>query len=160
MMTFMQVCLKKQLCDPEMIPISSIVMGNASERNNIVITEESYKELLKIRQITTQTNQEEAYIIFGEEKSNGTVWLDAVTSSYKPFNTTSADFYDINKALNDYVKGIQSWDFNFMMYENNPNEGFYTFPTVCLRHEDGTADLLPAYQNGNYIRKDNEFGSK
>lgn len=206
--------------DTEMTPISPILMGNASERNNIVVTEEAYKELLKIRQITSQTNQEVAYLIFGEEKPNGTVWLDTVISSYKPSSTSSADFSEINKALNNYVQGIQNGefnngnkqvichghthgispvsdnfsfgdlisyvqlnnahplfknrqietmamlmppcgDFNFMMYENNPNyEGFYTFPTVYLRHEDGTADLLPAYQNGNYIRKDNEFSSR
>lgn len=43
-------------------------------------------------------------------------------------------------------------DFNFIMYENNPAyEGFYTFPTVYLRHNDEAADLLPAYQNGNYL---------
>ena len=45
-----------------------------------------------------------------------------------------------------------SGDFNFIMYENNPiYEGFYIFPTVYLRYNDGRAEKLPAYQNGNYL---------
>lgn len=206
--------------DPEMTPVSPVAMGNVNERNNVVITEEAYKELLKIRQITAETNQEVAYLLFGEEKPNGTVWLDTVISSYRPSNATSANFSDINGALNEYVQGIQNGnfnngnkqivchghthgitpvsdnfsfgdlisyvqlndahplfknrqietmamlmppcgDFNFMMYENNPDyEGFYTFPSVYMRYEDGTAALLPAYQNGNYIENDNEFGGR
>jgi hypothetical protein len=48
-----------------------------------------------------------------------------------------------------------SGDFNFIMYENNLNyEGFYTFPTVYLRHSDSTAEQLPSYTNGNYIIND------
>ena len=42
-------------------------------------------------------------------------------------------------------------DYNLIMYENNPScEGFYTFPSVYLRHNDGRGELLPAYQNGDY----------
>lgn len=206
--------------NPEMTPISPINMGNVSERNNIVITEEAYKELLKIRNITYQTNQEVSYLIFGEEKANGTVWLDTVISTYQPSSRTSANFDGINSALNEYVNGIEAGeynngnkqiichghthgtspvsdnfsfgdlvsyvefnnlhpmfknrqietmamlmppcgDFNFIMYENNQAyEGFYTFPNVYLRHNDGTGELLPAYQNGNYIRNTHDFGSR
>ena len=67
----------------EMTPISPVKMGNVNINNNIVITEEAYKELIKIRNITQQNNQEVAYLIFGEEKANGTVWLDTVISTYK-----------------------------------------------------------------------------
>jgi hypothetical protein len=94
--------------DPEMTPISPVVMGSVSERNSIAITEEAYKGLLKIRQITVQTNQEVAYLMFCEEKPNGTVWLDTVISSYRPSSVTSVNFSNINKVLNDYVQGIQN----------------------------------------------------
>lgn len=206
--------------DIELTPISPVAMGNVNSRHNVVITEEAYRELLRIRQTTAQTNCEVAYLIFGEEKPNGTVWLDTVISSYQGSSTLYADFSGISKVLDKYIEGIQNGDFNngnkqivchghthgrgpvsdnfsfgdlisyvqfnsahplfknrqvetmgmlmppcgdfnFVMYENNPNyEGFYKFPNVYLRHKDGTIDLLPAYQRGNYIKKSNEFGSR
>lgn len=206
--------------DSEMTPISPAKMGNVSINNNVVITEEAYKELVKIRFITQQTNQEVAFFIFGEEKPNGTVWLDSVISTYQPSARTNASFDGINKTLIEYVKGIEngdfnngnkqiichghthgtspvsdnfsfgdlisyvefnnahplfksrqvetiamlmppSGDFNFLLYENNLQyEGFYTFPTVYLRHPDGTAEELPAYRNGNYLVNNNQYGAR
>ncbi len=206
--------------DPEMTPISPAKMGNVSINNNVVITEEAYNALMRIRSITNQTNKEIAYLIFGEEKPNGTVWLDTVISTYQPTARTSANFDGIIGVLNEYVRGIEngefndgnkqiichghthgispvsdnfsfgdlisyvefnnahplfknrevetmamlmppSGDFNFLLYENNPQyEGFYTFPTVYLRHSDGTAEELPAYQNGNYLVDTNQYGSR
>lgn len=206
--------------DAEMTPISPIKMGNVNINNNVVITEDAYKELIKIRNITRQTNQEVAYLIFGEEKHNGTVWLDTVISTYQPSARTNASFDGINGALNEYVSGIEageydngnkqiichghthgtspvsdnfsfgdlisyvefnnlhplfknrkvetmamlmppSGDFNFIMYENNLHyEGFYIFPTVFLRHTDGSAEQLPAYQNGNYLVNNNSYGNR
>lgn len=206
--------------DSEMTPISPAKMGYVSRNNIIVITEEAYKELLKIRNITRQTNQEVAYLILGEEKPNGTVWLDTVISTYQPSSRTNANFDGINGALNEFVRGIEageynngnkqiichghthgtspvsdnfsfgdlisyvefnnlhplfknrqvetmamlmppSGDFNFIMYENNPQyEGFYTFPTVYLRHQDGSIEELPAYQNGDYLVNDNRYGTR
>ena len=204
--------------DSEMTPISPIKMGNVSVNNNVVITEEAYKELMKIRGITQQTNQEVAFLIFGEEKPNGTVWLDTVISTYQPSARTSAVFDGINGVLNEYVRDIENekyknenkqiichghthgispvsdnfsfgdlisyvefnnshplfknrqvetmallmppcGDFNFLLYENNSQyEGFYTFPTVYLRHNSGIIEELPAYQNGNYLVNTNHYG--
>lgn len=204
--------------NPEMTPISPLYMGHVNQNNNIVITEEAYRNLLKIRNITQATNQEVSYLILGEEKPNGTIWLDTVISTYQPSSRTSASFDGINNALNGYVEEIEHsnyenkqvichghthgtspvsdnfsfgdlisyvefnnmhpmfknrqietmamlmppcGDFNFIMYENNPvYEGFYTFPTVYMRYNNSSAELLPAYQNGNYIRKDNNYGSR
>ena len=98
--------------DSEMTPISPSKMGNVSINNNVVITEEVYKELIKIRSITQQTNQEVSFLIFGEEKPNGTAWLDTVISTYQPSARTSASFDGINKSLNEYVKDIENGEFN------------------------------------------------
>lgn len=209
---YMNIFEKYNYDDKELTPISPIYMGHVNESNNIVITEDVYSKLLKIRNITNQTNSEVSYLIFGEEKQNGTIWLDTIISTYKPSSRTSASFDSLNSVLNEYVRGIEKGDynsgnkqvichghthgispvsdnfsfgdlisyvefnnahplfknrqietmallmppcgdFNFIMYENNPAyEGFYTFPNVYLRHNDGTADLLSTYQNGNYIR--------
>lgn len=209
-----------QYQEAEMTPISPLEMGHVNSENNIVITEETYLELQKIREITEKTNKEVAYFIFGEEKPNGTVWLDTVISGYKPSSATSASFNDINKVLNDYVKGIENGeyngtnkqiichghthtispvsdnfsfgdlisyvefanlhplsqkrqvetigmlmppcgDFNFILYENNPRyEGFYTFPNVYMRYNNGDAIQLPAYTKGNYIRKISNYRSR
>ena len=92
--------------DSEMTPISPVKMGKVSMKNNIVITEEAYNELIRIRNITHQTNQEVAFLIFGEEKPNGTVWLDTVISTYQPSSRTSASFDGINESLNEYVRDI------------------------------------------------------
>jgi hypothetical protein len=206
--------------DPEMTPISPIKFGSVNPSNNIVITEEAYKALLRIREITRQTNQEIAYLIFGEEKPNGTVWLDTVVSTFKPSSRSSASFEEINPVLRKFISDFQngqyeggnkqvvchghshgtspvsdnfsfgdmisyvefnnlhslfknrnietmamllppSGDFNFIMYENNPlYEGFYIFPTVYMRYNDGRAILLPAYQNGNYLVNTSEYETK
>ena len=206
--------------DFEMTPISPVKFGNVNAANNIVITEQAYRDLLKIREVTRRTNQEVAYLIFGEEKPNGTVWLDTVISTYKPSSRTEASFNELNPVLNQFVTDFQNGaykggnkqiichghthglspvadnfsfgdmisyvqfnnlhylfknrnietmamlmppcgDFNFIMYENNPRyEGFYTFPTVYLRYDNGMANLLPAYQNGNYLVNENKYGSR
>lgn len=204
--------------ESEMTPISPVKFGNVNASNNIVITEEAYRNLLRIRKVTRQTNQEIAYFIFGEEKPNGTVWLDTVVSTFKPSSRTAASFDGINQALNQFVNEFQNGaydgankqivchghthgtspvadnfsfgdmisyvqfnnlhplfknrnietiamlmppcgDYNFIMYENNPlYEGFYTFPNVYLRYNDGTAELLPAYEKGNYLVNKNRYG--
>ena len=197
--------------DPEMTPISPIKMSNANSRHIVVITEEAYKDLMKIRTITEQTNNEVAFILLGEEKENGTVWFDTVLSTFEASQRTKQSFEGINKYLSQHVAEIAQWDytkrkkqiichghthgtspvsdnfsfgdliayiqfnnlhplfisrqietmavllppsgdFNFIMYDNNPEyEGFYTFPTVYLRYDDSHAEKLPAYQNGNYL---------
>lgn len=53
--------------NPDNTPILPVKMGHVNASNNIVITEDVYKELLKINSITSQTNQEKAYLIFGED---------------------------------------------------------------------------------------------
>lgn len=206
--------------DAEMTPISPLEMGKVNEKHNVVITEEAYQELIRIRNVTNQTNLEVAYLIFGEEKQNGTVWLDTVVSTYKPNSGTSTNFKELKVVLNNYINKIEAGefnnankqiichghthgmspvsdnfsfgdlisyvqfanshdlfknreietmgmlmppcgDFNFIMYENNPNyEGFYTFPTVYLRYEDGTAIELPAYKRGNYIQNKDKISSR
>lgn len=206
--------------DSEMTPISPAKMGSVNINNNVVITQEAYNELIKIRNITLQTNKEVAYLVLGEEKPNGTVWLDTVISTYNSSARTYASFESLNPVLNEFVRGIEAGeynngnkqvichghthgvspvsdnfsfgdlisyvqfnnlhplfknrevetmamlmspcgDFNFIMYENNPQyEGFYTFPNVYLRYSDGSAVMLPAYQNGNYLVERNEFGSR
>lgn len=198
----------------EETPISPIYMNHVNEKNNIIITEEVHKELLKIRNITRQTNNEVAYLIFGEEKPNGTIWLDKIVSDYNPAYTRSANFRNIDHELNNYVDQIEngqydnsnkrvlchghthgitnvsdnfsfgdliayveltnlhplfkqrkvetlgmmmppSGDYNFIMYENNNNyEGFYTFPNVYMRQNNGDGFKLPTYSNGNYITKE------
>ena len=205
--------------DREMTPISPARMGHVNINNNVVITEDAYRELEKIRNITLQTNQEVAFLLFGEEKPNGTIWLDTVVSTYQPSSRTNASFSGVSSTLNKYVNDIESGiydngnkqvichghthgtspvsdnfsfgdlisyvefnnahplfkrrkietmallmppsgDFNFIMYENNPQyEGFYTFPKVYLRYDNGRAAELPAYKNGDYLVNGNQYGS-
>ncbi len=197
--------------DAEMTPISPAGFGHVNINNNVVITEDAYRKLVEIRNITLQTGREVPFFIFGEEKPNGTVWLDTVVSTYKPSTRTIANFSAINHILDKYLNDIKSGvynngnkqvvchghthgktpvsdnfsfgdmisyvqfnnahpmfknrqietmallmppsgDFNFIMYENNPQyEGFYTFPNVYLRYDNSNAVMLPAYQNGNYL---------
>ena len=90
--------------DPEMTPISPIKMGNVNSRHNVVITEETYKALMRIRTITEQKNNEVAFILLGEEKENGTVWLDTVLSTFEASQRTKAGFEGINKYLSQYIR--------------------------------------------------------
>lgn len=52
--------------DSENTPISPAGMQTVNERNNILLTEETFKDLNKIRDITRRTNQEIAYFIMYE----------------------------------------------------------------------------------------------
>ena len=200
--------------DPEMTPISPLYMNNVNLEHDIVLTEEVYNDLHKIKDITEQTNNEVPYLLLGEEQINGSVLFDTVLSTYEPSNRTSANFSKLNQSLNDYIKAIEaghynngkkqvvchghthgkssvsdnfsfgdlisyiqmtnshpifksrevetigmllppSGDYNFIMYENNPHyEGFYTFPKVYVKENNGVLHSLPAYQNGNYLGKD------
>lgn len=126
--------------DPEMTPISPLYMDNVNSNHNIVITEEAYKELQKIRDITRETNREVAYLIFGEEKPNGVVWLDTVISDYIPASTTAAIFTNIDDILNKYVESIQKGDFN------NGNKQI-----VCHGHTHGRTQVSDNYSFGDLI---------
>lgn len=196
--------------DSEMSPVSPLYFPNVNKEHMVVIDERAYRDLQRIQQITSQTNDEIAFFMFGSEKPNGVVWLDKVVSTFQPSSQTSANFKDIDPLLNQFVDTVRNQqlsekqivvhghshgktdvsdnfsfgdlisyvqmtnldpifqqrqkietmglmlppngDINFIMYENNPMyEGFYTFPTVYFRHSNGEGELLPAYQNGNYI---------
>lgn len=201
--------------DAELVPISPILMGSVNEKNKIVITEEAYNNLLKIRNITARTDNEVAYFIFGEEKTDGTVYLDTVVSTFESSDRLAANFQGITPILNQYVNEINNGeydngfkqvichghthgsspvcdnfsfgdlisyvefndahplfknrqietigmlmppcgDFNFIMYENNPQyEGYYIFPDVYLEKQDKTLTSLPSYELGNYIFNEN-----
>ena len=124
----------------ELTPISPLYMGNVSERNNVVLTEEAYRELLKIRNITNETNKEVAYLIFGEEKPNGTVWLDTVICDYKTSGITSADFSNITSSLNEYVNGIINGD-----YDNGNKQ------IICHGHTHGKTLVSDNFSFGDLI---------
>ena len=89
--------------DAEMTPISPVKFGHVNINNNVVITEDAYRKLVEIRNITLQTGKEVPFFIFGEEKQNGTVWLDTVVSTYKPSTKTVANFSAINQILDQYI---------------------------------------------------------
>lgn len=87
----------------EIVPISPLFMGNVDEKN-IIITEEVFEKLLKIRNITRQTNLEISYFILGEEKNDGTILLDKVISNCSSKNII--DLNIINQCLNKYAETI------------------------------------------------------
>ena len=53
-----------------------------------------------------------------------------------------------------------SGDYNFIMYDDSPNPdfpgmgGFYKFPNVYLKFDDSRVIPLPAYNHGDYLKKD------
>ena len=134
---FARVLEKHNCGDIEMTPISVAAMENASG-DTVVITEEAYIELFKIRQKTSQTDKEISYLMFGEEKTGGIVWLDKVISSYQAANTTNIDA--IIKPLDAYVKSIQNGDYN------NGNRQI-----VCHGHTQGRNQKSSNFSFGDLI---------
>lgn len=126
--------------DPEMTPISPLYMGNVNKKHNVVITEEAYKDLLRIRQITMQTNDEVAFFLFGEEKPNGTIWFDTVVSTFKPSERTAADFSELNPQLNQYVDMIKSGQLG------NTNK-----QVICHGHTHGRTNVSDNFSFGDLI---------
>ena len=126
--------------DYEMTPISPARMGNVNRNNNIIITEEAYRDLAKIRNITLQTNQEVAFLIFGEELPNGTVLLDTVVSTFQPSSRTSADFDRLNEILNKYVADIENGK-----YRNGNKQ------IICHGHTHGMSPVSDNFSFGDLI---------
>ena len=122
----------------ESTPVSPIYMNNVNSKHNIVITEEAYKKLIQIRKITEQTNLEIAYFIFGEEKPNGTAWLDTVISTYKPSSRIEANFNDIKDKLELYINQIQ-------------NGKYYNKQIVCHGHTHGKTFASDNFSLGDLI---------
>ena len=120
--------------------ISPAKMGHVNASNNIVISEEVYAELIKIKGTTNETNQEIAYLIFGEEKPNGTVWLDTVISTYQPSGRAVASFDGINSALNEYVRGIEQGE-----YADGNKQ------VICHGHTHGTSPVSDNFSFGDLI---------
>ena len=126
--------------DSENTPISPAGMQTVNERNNILLTEETFKDLDKIRDITRRTNQEIAYFIFGEEKPDGTVLLDTVISTYRPSGRTSASFDDLVDSLGKYVRGVETGK-----YSNGSK------PIVCHGHTHGLTAVSDNFSFGDLI---------
>ncbi len=126
--------------EPEMTPISPLYMENVNKQHNVVITEEAYRDLLKIKQITMQTNNEVAFFLFGEEKQNGTIWFDTVVSTFKPSKRTVADFSEINSQLNQYVDMIKSNQLG------NTNK-----QVICHGHTHGITNVSDNFSFGDLI---------
>ena len=126
--------------DPESTPISPAKMGHVNPNNIVIITEEAYRDLMRIRNITLQTNREVSYLLFGEEKPNGAVWLDTVISTFKPSSRTSTDFSEINGVLDKYVKDIEKGEYN------GANKQI-----VCHGHTHGTSPVSDNFSFGDMI---------
>ncbi len=126
--------------DPEMTPISPICMPNVNKKHTVVITEEAYKDLQRIQQITKETNNEISFLLIGEEKPNGTVWLDTILSEFKADSRTSAGFGEnINKALTNFIN----------MYKNNQLGG--NKPIICHGHSHGISPVSDNFSFGDLI---------
>ena len=126
--------------DSEFTPMSPARMPNVNSNNRIVITEEAYNSLERIRSITEQTNKEVAYIILGEEKPDGSVLLDTVLTSYQPESSTSADFSSINKAVIEYFNTLERGGFS------NSNK-----QVICHGHTHGKSPVSDNFSFGDLI---------
>ena len=115
-------------------------MDNVNRNSNIIITEDAYRDLAKIRNITLQTNQEVAFLIFGEELPNGTVLLDTVISTFQPSSRTSADFDRLNEILNKYVADIANGK-----YRNGNKQ------IICHGHTHGMSPVSDNFSFGDLI---------
>ena len=83
---------------------------------------------------------EVTYLIFSEEKPNGTVWLDTIISTYQPSARTSTNFNGINGALNEYVRGIEAGE-----YKNGNKQ------IICHGHTHGTSPVSDIFSFGDLI---------
>ena len=103
---------KYSYLDTESIPISPIKMPNVAQENIVILSDEAYYNLMGIRDITDQTEEEVPFFILGEEKPDGKIYLDTVLSNNKPTGRGEADFSELNEILNIYVNnngGFKIW---------------------------------------------------
>ncbi len=126
--------------DFEMTPISPTSMPIVNREHAVVITEEAYKDLQKIQQLTRQTNNEVSFLLIGEEKPNGTVWLDTVLSEFKANSRTNAGFGEnINETLTSFID----------MYRNNQLGN--NKPIICHGHSHGISPVSDNFSFGDLI---------
>lgn len=171
--------------DLEMTPISPMGMSSVTRNNNIILTSEVYKKILEIRKKSLKSNSDISFFLTGSQKTTNVILLDnisfeeadmqesSVICISSTHSKTNAGDNFILKDLISYIKFDgehsdkkalslvvpESGDFNFMVYDKNPIfEGLYTYPIVYLKHDDGKLELLPAYENGNYILNNQMYG--
>lgn len=62
-----------------------------------------------------------------------------------------ADFFKSDEIQILNMLLTPSGDFNFIKYESNPLfEGFYKYPNVIVRRNNGDLEKIPAYEKGEY----------
>jgi len=126
--------------DPEMTPISPVKFGNVNVANYVIITEEAYRKLVKIRQLTLETGQEVAFLVFGEEKPNGAVWLDTIVSTYQPSSRLGASFDGINQVLDGFICSFENGE-----YDGGNKQ------IVCHGHTHGLSPVADNFSFGDMI---------
>lgn len=121
------------------IPVSPLGFSDVNKCNdNIYISEDVYKELITIQDITKRTNSEIPYFMIGWEKTNGSISFEKIFSDKNQINRTECDYDNITQ----YIE-------NFLL-ELNPQEiQAMGKPIICKGHSHGRSNVSDNFSYGD-----------
>ena len=92
-------------------PVSPLGMLEANEKHLIFIEEDAYANLNQMRSITSNTNGEISFLLFGYETQDGDVIFHTAASDYKGNSSSETDPSKLDEPMRNAVQ----------LYESDPS---------------------------------------
>ena len=113
------------------IPVSPLEFPDVNNSNdNVYISEEIYKELVTIQDITQRTNSEIPYFMIGWEKTDGSISFETIFSDKTQINRTECDHNTITQYVANFLQELRPEDIQTMGR-----------PIICKGHSHGKSNL-------------------
>lgn len=125
--------------DDESIPISPVKLDEV-ENNKVLINEQTYDILMKIMDITRETNREIPYFLIGYEQLDGSITFETILTDLENDSVMEADFDNISDYLGAY---IESLDDEFIRRKG--------MPIICSGHTHGRGVVSDNFSFGDMI---------
>ena len=94
-------------------PVSPLELHDVNKRNdNVVISEDVYRQMAEIQDITLETDFEIPFFLIGWEKSDGSIVLDRIISDKTQRNRGSCDYDNVADDCGKYLLSLRRDDFS------------------------------------------------
>lgn len=121
------------------IPVSPLGFPDVNRRNdNVYISEEVYKELITIQDITKRTNSEIPYFMIGWEKVNGSISFETIFADKSQINRTECDYDNITQYIENFLLELKPQDIQTMGK-----------PIICKGHSHGRSNVSDNFSYGD-----------
>jgi len=110
----------------------------------IVVTEEVYSSLEKSKEIAKITNREVNFLLFGETRYNGIIWLDNIVLSVVDSNIKERSLYEMDEHITHLIASYNHGDYEYSSSKpviciGSTTDDFY------LNHFSSVTEVLSNY---------------